>query len=395
MNDVYIAGGLRTYIGAANRAYKNIPAESLAAAVLRQLNLDASRKGISIDTVIAGNATGGGGNIARLALLCAGMDDSVAGISLDAQCASGLEAIISGYARIKSGMSQCTVAGGAESASTRCLRSWNPNHPNHDPSRDSNGYQSAQFIPEDFSENSMIRGADETCRKYEIKAEDMVQSVTESHKNAESARQRGDLSRIILPCLGAQSDQLIRPSISREFILRLGPVLKRGIINPATSCLFSDGAAFLTLTKKRLAFFDPADSSSKQKSKTESNATKSFYKIAEACSTGADRFLSPESLVVAIEGLLEKSGLRPQDIDRIDYNQAFACVDNLYLKKFSNPSNAFGGALAYGHPYGASGAMIMLHLICAMEKFNEKLGIAAIPAAGGMASAILIQREQD
>lgn len=388
MGDVYIAGGLRTYIGAANKAYKNIPAEALAAAILRQLDLDAAKRGISIDTVIAGNATGGGGNIARLSLLTAGMKDSIAGITLDAQCASGLESIITGYARIRSGLSQCTIAGGTESASTRCIRSWNPNHPNYDSSRNSNAYQSAQFIPEDFSENSMIHGADETCRKHGIRAEDMIPPAMESHKNAEAARQNGDLKKILLPCFGAHADQLIRPAITKNFISRLRPVLQGGIITPATSCLFSDGAAFVTLTDERLPFFTSGEENS-------SPRKNSFYKIAEACSVGADRFLSPESLIVAIKTLLKKSGLRAQDIDRIDYNQAFACVDILYKKEFSNPSNAFGGALAYGHPYGASGAMILLHLICAMEKSNESLGIAAIPAAGGTASAILIQREQD
>ncbi|MBQ0052620.1 MAG: hypothetical protein KBT11_11255, partial [Treponema sp.] len=90
--------------------------------------------------------------------------------------------------------------------------------------------------------------------------------------------------------------------------------------------------------------------------------------------------------------LIEKSGIPENKIDRIDYNQAFACHDLLYKKRFSKPSNAFGGALAYGHPYGASGAVVVIHLMRALEVFGERYGIAAVPAAGGIASAVLLER---
>ena len=97
-------------------------------------------------------------------------------------------------------------------------------------------------------------------------------------------------------------------------------------------------------------------------------------------------------MIIAMEKLIEKSEVNESEIDRIDYNQAFACLDLLYKKRFSKPSNAFGGALAYGHPYGASGAIVVLHLMKALEHFDEHYGIAAVPAAGGIAGAILLER---
>ncbi len=376
MAEVYITGGLRTFIGLKDKAYKNIPAENLAAAVLKKLRLRNENEGIKTQSVIAGNATGGGGNIARLALLKAAFSDSTFGVSLDAQCASGLESIIAGWTRIKSGMEDAVIAGGTESASTRCIRSYNPNHPNFDPARADNSYQSAQFIPEDWSENSMIRGADETCRKYGFAPEELAESAALSHHKAFCAAQEKVFDSITVSVNGLLKDEGIRKSMSKEFALRLKPVLQDGIITPATSCLFNDGAAFLTLCGENKI----------------KNHKGPLFKIRQAVSTGGDRFLSPENLICAIEKLIEKSGLEEKQIDRIDYNEAFACLNLLYNKHFCAPSNCFGGALAYGHPYGASGAIVTLHLMKAMELKGETFGIAAVPAAGGVASAILLER---
>ncbi len=378
MAEVYITDGLRTFIGLKDKAYKNIPAEDLAAAVLSQLRVRGENEGLHLESVICGNATGGGGNIARLALLKAGFCDSVSGISLDAQCASGLESIIAGWTRIKSGMEDAVIAGGTESASTRCIRFYNPNHPNFDPARTDNSYLSAQFIPEDWSENSMIRGADETCRKYGFAPEELAESAALSHQRAFTAAQKKIFDSITVSVNGLIKDEGIRKSMTKEFALRLKPVLQDGIITPATSCLFNDGAAFLTLCGENKI----------------KNHKGPLFKIRQAVSTGSDRFLSPESLIFAIEKLIEKSGLEEKQIDRIDYNEAFACLNLLYKRRFSAPANCFGGALSYGHPYGASGAVVTLHLMKAMELNGETFGIAAVPAAGGVASAILLERVQ-
>lgn len=188
MSDAFIINGLRTFIGLKNKAYKNIPTEDLAGEVLKELKLQNSALGINAQMVIAGNCTSGGGNLARLALLKTGLGDDIPGITIDAQCASGLESIMTGFARIKSDLNSVVICGGAESASTCCVRSYNKNHPNHDPSKADNSYVSAQFIPETFCEDSMIMSADETCRKHGFTTEDLIAPAVESHeKAAESA----------------------------------------------------------------------------------------------------------------------------------------------------------------------------------------------------------------
>lgn len=377
-NEVYITGGLRSFIGLKDKSYKNIPAEELGAAVLKSLNEKYLKSGVNPELVIAGNCVACNGNIARLALLKAGMTSKISGITIDAQCASGLESIITGFARIKSALNSVVVAGGTESASTQAQRSWNKNHPNYDSNKD-NSYKSAQFVPNFINDDSMIYGADETCFVNNISIKEMIPFVLESHRRAAEAASRGLLDKITLKVFDLEKDESIRPSINENIIQRLPPLRNGGIINAATSCLMHDGAAFVTLCTKENA----------EKLKANDD---SFFRIVDAVTVGADGKRSPEGFILAIDTILNKTGLSEKDIDRIDYNEAFACIDVLYSHKYSKPSNCFGGALAYGHPFGATGAMLLLHLMTAMELNQEKLGIVAVPAAGGIASAILVER---
>lgn len=382
MSDVYIINGLRSYIGLKDRAYKNIAAEDLGAQILKELDSKNKILDIKTELVVVGNCVGGGGNIARLALLKAGFSDEVAGMTVDAQCASSLESLVTAFARIKSGINSAVLAGGMESTSTQCLRVYNPNHPNYDSTTDSdNTYTVAQFIPEFYGNEAMIAGADETCKKNDITVDDMAPYVIESHLRAAKKCNEGALKKYIHPIFNLFKDESIREGLSENFIKRLRPILKNGIINSATSCLMQDAAAFLTVVDESILNNVYAN-----------GYTGSVFKIRSAVTVGGVRIRSPESLFIAIDSLIKKSGLDMGQIDRIDYNQAFACIDVLYHKRYSSKSNYFGGALAYGHPYGASGAILTLHLMAALEMNDERFGICSIPAAGGIASAILLER---
>jgi len=379
MNEVYIAGGLRTFIGLKDKAYKNIPAENLGAAVLKKLNEEYIKESVEPELVIAGNCVACNGNIARLSLLKAGMNQKIPGITIDCQCSSGLESIITGFARIKAGLNSVVVAGGTESASTQAERSWNKNHPNYNETLNDNSYKAAQFVPELVCDDAMIYGADETCAANKISSEQMIPFAVESHRRAGEAAQKGLLNKVTFNAFGLEKDESIRPSITEKLIQRLPPLRKNGIINAATSCLMQDGAAFVTLCTR--------DNAEKL-----NNENESLFRIAGAVTVAADGNRSPEGVILAIDSLLSKSGLTENKIDRIDYNEAFACIDVLYNQRFSRPSNCFGGALAYGHPYGATGAILLLHLMTAMELNNERYGIVAVPAAGGVSSAVLVER---
>lgn len=375
MREVYIVNGLRSYIGLKCKGYRNIPAEQLAAEILKEIFTRYMPTGVYPNVIICGNSVAGGGNIARLASLMAGLPENVPAYTIDAQCASGLEAILSGYAGIASGLYDCVIAGGAESTSTQPIRAYSRNHPLY--CEENPEYESAQFIPDESGENVMIKGADETAEKYHITAKDMESYILESHRRAAKAAESGVLNNYIFPVFGVDRDESIRVNMSQRLIQRLNPILPNGIITPASSCLKQDGAAFVMLCSENFV------------KKYQLSAD---FRLVTGVTVGGDGKRSPETLLDGISALVKKSGLLLSEIDRIDYNEAFAVMDVLYNRYYDKPSNVFGGALAYGHPYGASGGILTLHLMKAMEIYHDKFGICAIPAAGGICCAILLER---
>lgn len=403
MDKVFILGGLRSYIGVRNSAYRHVPAEHLGAAVLKELT--ARYQPSKIDMIICGNCVGGGGNITRLMALEAGLSESIPSFTVDLQCASSLEAVITAAARIQSGLAELVIAGGFESSSTQPLRSYNPNHPyaaashadnfsanpadihdgnpaaNYDARRTdlSLTYSTAKFIPGPHREDVMLQGAEKTICHYHISPGEMDDWVLESHRRAYRAVREGLLDGITVPVYGLDHDEGIRPRLSQRLLDRLPCVLKDGrYLNAANACTMNDGAAFLLLCSEQYLKkhkFSPR------------------FHLANACTVGADPLMSPASVLPAVRSLLERSGLSMDDIGAIECNEAFAAIDVLINRAYPDKAsryNQLGGALAYGHPYGASGAIILLHLMRSMELSESKRGICCAAAAGGIGSAILL-----
>lgn len=377
MNQVYVLGGLRSFIGVKNSAYRHIPVECLGAAVLRELT--GQYPGGDIDMIVGGNSAGGGGNITRLMALEAGLDQDIPAWTVDQQCASSLEAIITAAAMIESGLCHLAVAGGFESASTQPFRSIHPNHPDHKSSP--LPYTTAKFIPGPHREDAMLRGAEQTMAQYGMDKMSTDRWVLESHRRAAAARQSQWLEDVICPVYGLDHDEGIRPNISQKLLDRLPPVLKGGQqLNAANACTMNDGAAFVMLCSGRYL---------------EEHGLTARCRITNACSIGNNPYFSPVCAVTAINRLLERTGISMDEIGCIECNEAFAAIDVLFEHSFPGKSsqyNIFGGALAYGHPYGASGAIIFLHLMKAMEHTQSKKGICSVAAAGGMGTALLLER---
>lgn len=376
MDHVYIAGGLRSFIGVRNSAFRHIPAEHLGAAVLRELT--GRFEPAEIDMIICGNCVGGGGNITRLMALEAGLPASIPAFTVDLQCASALEAIATAAARIQSGLADLIIAGGFESSSTQPLKSYNPSHPDfpgHGP------YRTARFIPGPHEKDVMLQGAEKTISHYNISPAEMDHWVLESHQRAAKASRLGILKDITVPVAGLDHDEGIRPRISQRLLDRLPCVLPEGqYLNAANACTMNDGAAFLILCSERYR---------------KDHGLTARFRLTQACAAGADPLMSPASILPAIEGLLKQSGLSMDDIGSIECNEAFAAIDVLFQRAYPQKYaqyNQLGGALAYGHPYGASGAIICLHLMKAMERSKSRLGICCAAAAGGIGSALLLEQ---
>lgn len=409
MKHVGLLGGLRSYIGVEGGMYRNVSAEQLAAHVLRQIPLHVGIPVEDVDMVIAGNGTGGGGNITRLALLEADYPVKVAGITVDVQCGSGLEAISMAAARIEAGLANVIIAGGMESASTKPTRFWNENHPDY--STEHPAYHVAKFAPGSPDELAMFKGAERVAQKLSVEKKTLNQYVIKSHQKAVNAREKKCLRGILAqPYTGQKktmeggkrrkydSDEGIRSNMSEKLLNRLPALVPGGVYTTAgTVSLTNDGAAFVVLCSKEYA---------------RKHGLYIYAWIRDVVSIGDDPDYSPESVIVAIRSLLERNHLRPEQITAWECNEAFAVIDELmkrYIGIEETRYNIFGGALAYGHPYGVSGAMITLHLLEALKclpvadetlvddakRSNGKYGVAAIAAAGGIGTAILLEQDCD
>lgn len=401
MEKVYVLGGARSYIGVENGMYRHICAEKLGAAVLKKVAGGYCSE--EIDLVIAGNAVGAGGNITRLMLLEAGMPQSIPAVTVDLQCGSGLESIAIAAAKIKSGQADLVIAGGFESSSTAPRRGYHRNHPDYEIYGGEQGfYYVAKFMPGEHRMTAMLEGAEKTALSLGITRGDLDRWVLRSHRLAKETREEGFLQDILVgveeegdfskkqtyQCVGGcrkknhERDEGIRDRMSTRFLKRLPCVLKDGkVITAANSSLTNDGAAFVILCSGRYLhshnFFSKAE----------------FLDVAEV---GVDPSMSPKSANVAIERLLMRNRLSADDIDIFECNEAFAVIDELFARKYPKAVgryNILGGALAYGHPYGASGGIITVHALKALERVNGRLAVCSIAAAGGVGTAILLRRE--
>lgn len=374
MNEVYILDGLRSYIGVENGIYKNILPEDLGAEVLKSLIEKYNIK--NIDEIICGNSIGTGGNITRLMALKAGISEEVPAFTVDMQCASSSKAIEIGYNKIKAKEANIIIVGGFESSSMKPLRIYNDK--DYRSSVNNGKYNVAQFSPEEFGDDTTFKFGERVVEEENITEEELNYWSIRSHKKAFESKDI--LKSITLSVNGSTKDEGIRKNISERLLNRLPKIIKNGKENIGNISLTNDGAAFLILCSEEYL---------------KENNLKSEYKIKGTKTIGINPLVSPKGALKACSLLLEKENLSYEDISAFEFNEAFAAIDVIFQRK--NPSlidryNIFGGALAYGHPYGASGAIIMLHLLKALEKTKGRYGVTSIAASGGISMAILIER---
>lgn len=378
MDNVWILGGLRSFVGVKDGMYRKIPAEILGAQVLKEIKNRFALKDNEIDYIIGGNAVAGGGNITRLAALTAGLSEEIPAVTLDLQCGSSLESIATAAAKIESGLADLVIAGGFESSSTQPFRMWNPNHPDY---QEGKCYTVAKFIPELQGEQVMLEGAEKTALTENVTKAEMDPWVLLSHKRAAQAAKEGILSDIQLSIEGSRKDEGIRPSMSQRLLDRLPYILPGGkVITAANACLMHDGAAFVVLCSEKYR-------------KAHKLSPQAAFRF--GTSIGSDPFMSPKTAVLAIRKLFKQTGLSIDEIDSLEVNEAFAVIDVLLEREFSgirDRLNPLGGALAYGHPYGASGAIILLHLLKNLQVNKGRFGICGVAAAGGIGTSLLVER---
>ncbi|MDE1674664.1 thiolase family protein [Nocardia gipuzkoensis] len=362
----------RTPIGNAGHGLADVTVIDLAAPVLRAVLASVRDAGIDaeVDDVVLGNCLGPGGDPARVAALRAGMGVHVPGVTVDRQCGSGLDAVMQAALRVRSGADELVLAGGVESASTAPWRFWPPAGA-AEPVR----YTRAPFAPQGFPDPDMGVAADELARARGISRERQDAYAARSHALAAAA----DFSAEIVPIGDVRRDERIRAGMTATRLARLRPSFGvEGTATAGNSCGISDGAAAMAVTTESMAAGLPA------------------LRILGCAVAGSDPALPGLGPVPAIRKLLRRTGFRVEDLGVIEITEAFASVvlavaDELGLDESTICPQ--GGAIAMGHPWGASGAILLVRLASQMLAADgPALGLAACAIGGGQGIAVLVER---
>ena len=379
MEEVYVLGAMRTPIVGKNGLFRTIRPEVLGAEVIKALAAKFQLQ--QIDGIFGGNAVGTGGNLTRLMGLMAGLPASVPACTVDMQCASAAAALSLAYAKIASGQGDLYLAGGMESSSLQPLRIYAPADERYHltPAQDGR-YYTAQFAPEDLAPDTMLRGAEQTARQEDITRQELDEWALRSHKRAAQAAAQGSLQDIIVPIQGQTKDDGIRPRMSEKLLRRLPLLLGEGTsLTAGNACLINDGAAFAVLAGKNYV---------------RQHSLKPLAKIVGTAALGGNPAESPRGAMATADKLLNRLGWNYEQLQAIEFNEAFAVIDVLFARQHPDcldRYNRFGGALAYGHPYGASGGILLAHLLKSLQAAGGGRGILAIAGAGGMGEAIALE----
>lgn len=346
----------RTAVVPRGGAFARLALEDLAAPVLTACLADAGIEPARVDEVILSNALGLGGNPARRVALAAGLPETVAGLTTDRQCAGGLDAILLAKALVDSGAADVVLAGGVESYSRRPLRL--KTDPDGGPPVP---YEQAPFTPWPDRDPDMAQAAEALAQRLAIPRERQEAWAAESHAKALAA----DLTPEIVPLNGTARDAFPRRLTPK--LLARAPVLA-GSITVGTAAVAADAAAVCLVVSDRIA------------------QGRGLTLLAGATLGGnpEEPGLAP---VAAIRRIWDGSPLRQAEIMEAYAVQALAVIDGAGLDPaYVNPA---GGGLARGHPIGASGAILAVRLF---HGLTQGRGLAAIAAAGGIGTALLVDR---
>ena len=366
---VFLIAGSRTTISPAGGFLRDIHIDDMAATVLsdilKQLDVDPSE----VDDVIVSNAIGGGGNIARLCALKAGFSTALLGNSIDRQCVGGLDAIIQAFKQIQLGQAHLILAGGVESFSLRPERhypiQWN---------KKSTPLERPPFYPTDDATiplGDTIKALKET---HKISDEEEFEWVQNSHKKA-LANKAVSTAEIVSLSGNDPIDPYAR-EISKEVYQKAQTTY--GHTHPCNTAPKADGAAFVAVASEEMV----------KKMNPEY-----CVEIIDGYTIGGDPKVFPILPAKAMKQIIAQNMLNWHDINQIALMEAYA-VQAILCAKLSgapkNKINPYGGAIAYGHPIGASGAVLAVHLFHSLKN-HKQTGLAAIAGAGGLASVLLVK----
>ncbi len=378
MAEAYIVGAVRTPIGKRNGGLAGVHSADLAAHVLTELVRRTGVDPAAVDDVIMGCVSQVGPqtfDIARTAWLSAGLPENVPGVTIDRQCGSSQQAVHFAAQAVLSGTQDLVVAAGVENMSTVKMGS-SAAIGQGMPLPWGNGW-AERYGKQEISQ---FRGAQLICEKWGIKRAELEELALESHRRALQAIDEGRFEREIAPIAGVATDEGPRRDTSLEKMAGLDPLREGWEITAATSSQISDGAAALLIAS------EPAAAR---------HGLTPRARIHSLAVTGSDPVFMLTGPIPATERALATANLDVSDIDVFEVNEAFAPVliawsaDTGASLAKTNPN---GGAIALGHPLGATGAVLMTKLVHELERTGGRYGLQTMCEGGGQANATVIER---
>jgi acetyl-CoA C-acetyltransferase len=389
---IVIAAGTRTPVGSFNGALSSLPAHELGRIVIQEAMNRAKIEPGMVSEVILGQilTAGQGQNPARQASINAGLPIETPAWLVNMVCGSGLRSVALGYQAIKNGDSSIVIAGGQESMSqsTHCahLRQ----------GQKMGNLEMVDTMIKDglwdaFNGYHMGTTAENVARQWQITREDQDRFAVASQNKAEAAKKAGRFKDEIVPVTikgrkgdtVVSEDEYIRNGVKMEDIQGLRPAFnpKEGTVTAANASGLNDGAAAVVLMTAAEA---------------DRRGLETLGRIVSWAQAGVDPSIMGTGPIPASKKALEKAGWSPNDLDLIEANEAFAaqaCAVNKGIGWDTDKVNVNGGAIAIGHPIGASGTRILITLLHEMKKRDAKKGLATLCIGGGMGIAMCVARD--
>jgi len=382
MAEAYIIDAVRTPVGRRNGGLSKVHPADLGAHVLTALVARTGIDPLAVEDVFFGCVDTIGpqaGDIARTCWLAAGLPDEVPGTTIDRQCGSSQQAVHFAAQAVLSGTNDLIVAGGVQNMSQIPISSaMTVAQPMGfpDPFSGSVGWQ-ARYGTQEVSQ---FRSADMIAEKWDISRLDMEGFALASHQRAIRATEEGRFKREIVPLAGVTADEGPRRDTSLEKMATLKTLRDGGRITAAVSSQISDAAAALLIVSERAV---------------KAHKLKPRARIHHISVRGADPVWMLTAPIPATAYALQRSGLSRDDIALVEINEAFAPVVLAWQKDGGwdlAKVNVNGGAIALGHPLGATGARLMTTLLCELERTGGRYGLQTMCEGGGQANVTIIER---
>jgi acetyl-CoA C-acetyltransferase len=384
--DAVIVSAVRTAIGRQGGALASVPAHVLGAEVIKEAIKRANINPEIIDDCIIGNVLSGGGNIARLTALQTELSIDLPGLTIDRQCGSGINAINLAAQAIRAGDGDVFIAGGTESMSRAPYLMDRPEKP-YSPAPPSFG--KSQLSPKNIGDPPMGITAENLVEKFNISREEQDEFAYQSQRRMAIAMEEGRFEEQIVPITipvrkGEQivfkEDEHPRPQTTQEALAKLQPAfLQGGSVTAGNSSGLNDAAAALVIMSREKA--------------EELNLTP-LAVIRSYAVAGVDPNIMGIGPVPAVKKVLEKSGISLNDMDLIEINEAFAAqvlACNRELGMNLEKVNVNGGAIAHGHPLGATGAILATKAVYELKRTGGRYALITACIGGGQGIATIIE----